>query len=350
VIYQNKLLIYTFWILLLALSPSLLGRPSTDVVYFQNGDRWTCEIKKLEKGYFIVGLSYVDGDVQIDWTNVARIESSQMFVLRDSSGNVYVGQLSMRPDKQAGGDFQIKTGGTTADVPKSRVASIEQTEPSFWHDLHGGLGLGFSYTKGNNQTQYNLDANLAYLRQLWTATVQLQSSFNGSLSAPSNLRNDLSSYAVRTLNRRNYLVLALSDFLRSDEQQLQLRSTVGGAGGKLLKNSERSRLLVLGGVVWTREQYLPAGTTPTFNSAEAVTGLKMEYFRFKTTNYAASVLVYPSLTDPGRLRVDANGSIKYELIHNLYINFSLYLNYDSRPPRPTANSDYGASSSISYSF
>ena len=37
-------------------------------------------------------------------------------------------------------------------------------------------------------------------------------------------------------------------------------------------------------------------------------------------------------------------------IKNLYLNFSTYVNYDSMPPRPTSKSDYGASTSLGWSF
>jgi len=81
-----------------------------------------------------------------------------------------------------------------------------------------------------------------------------------------------------------------------------------------------------------------------------MTGAIFEYFRFKTTNLSMNVFAYPGLSDAGRIRVDTKAVIKYELIKNLYLNFSAYLNYDSNPPRPTSKSDYGASSSVGWSF
>ena len=59
----------------------LEARPKKDVIRFRNGDRWTCEIKKLDHGFLSVGLDYVDGTVQVDWREVARIESPQQFVV-----------------------------------------------------------------------------------------------------------------------------------------------------------------------------------------------------------------------------------------------------------------------------
>jgi hypothetical protein len=56
------------------------------------------------------------------------------------------------------------------------------------------------------------------------------------------------------------------------------------------------------------------------------------------------------MTDPGRIRLDGKASVKYEIIKSLYLNISLYANYDSRPPRSTTQADYGASSGLGYSF
>jgi hypothetical protein len=190
---------------------------------------------------------------------------------------------------------------------------------------------------------------LEYVKRYWLASSQLQSSFSGSLSAPSDLHNDVSTYALRTVSAKNYVVIALSDLLKSDEQQLALRATLGGGAGKILKRTEASRIVVVGGAVWIHERY-ETGGTPVFNSADAMAGAILEYFRFKTTNLSATVFAYPGLSDIGRVRVDSKAAIKYELIKNLYLNFSVYINYDSRPPRPTSKSDYGASSSIGWSF
>jgi Protein of unknown function, DUF481 len=345
----------SYVLLIAVLGPALFGipaaaRPATDILRFKNGDKWTCEIKKLDRGYLYVGLDYVDGTVNVDWRNIESVESTQLFVVTDSDGVVHVGSIST----SSGGTNQItsltvNTGRAPATISRSSVASIQQTESSFWHDFHGGVSTGFNFAKSNSQTQYNLNANVEYVKRYWLASSQWQSSFSGSLSTPSDLHNDLSTYVLRTLSAKNYVVIGISDFLRSDEQQLALRTALGGGAGKILRNTEASRIVLLGGTVWTNERYQTVDT-PTFNSAEGLAGAILEYFRFKTTNLSMTAFAYPGLTDIGRVRVDGKAAIKYELIKNLYLNFSLYLNYDSKPPRPTSKSDYGASSSIGWSF
>jgi putative salt-induced outer membrane protein YdiY len=345
----SSLLFIAVWALALFDAP-LGARPSKDTLLFKNGDRWTCEIKKLDHGYLYVGLDYVDGTVQVDWTKIARIDSPQLFVVIDEQGIVSVGPLSTSntgPDQVP--VLTLRTDQSVTTIRKSEITTIQQTETRFWHNFHGGVSAGSSITKSNNQSAFNFNANVDYRKERWSASTQLEGSFNGSVSAPSNLRRDLTTSAMRLLNRRNYFVIAVSDFLRSDEQQLALRTTLGGGLGKLLLNGERSRFYVLGGAVWTREHYTTT-TPPYFNSAEGLLGAKLEYFRFKTTNCYISTYIYPSMSDPGRIRFDGNTGVKYEIIKDLYLNFSFYVDYDSRPPRATTKGDYGGSSSLGWTF
>jgi hypothetical protein len=339
------------WLWALALFDAQLdARPSKDILRLKNGDKWTCEIKKLDHGYLYVGLDYVDGTVLVDWTKIAGIESPQLFIVMDEKGTVFAGPISSSntgPDQVP--SLRIQSGQSAATILKSDVTSIRQTETRFWHNLHGAVSAGSNFTKSNNQSQFSANANLSYLKRFWSASAEFQSTFTGSVSAPSDLHRDLTLSAMRILNSGNYFAIGVADFLRSDEQQLALRSTLGGGIGKLLLNQERSRFYVLGGAVWTREHYTTT-TPPYFNSAEGLLGARLEYFRFKTTNYYVAAYAYPSMSDPGRIRLDGNTGVKYEIIKDLYLNFSFYVNYDSRPPRATTKSDYGGSSSLGWSF
>ena len=71
----------------------LFGRPKTDALVMKNGDRFTCEIKKLENGVLYAALDYVDGTISIDWAKVARVESNQLFLVHTQSGAVYQGTI-----------------------------------------------------------------------------------------------------------------------------------------------------------------------------------------------------------------------------------------------------------------
>jgi hypothetical protein len=79
-------------------------------------------------------------------------------------------------------------------------------------------------------------------------------------------------------------------------------------------------------------------------------GAQFSTFRFKTLAFGADVSVFPSLSDPGRVRFVANGDVKIELVRNLYWKFRLYENFDNRPPVNAPRNGAGASSSLGWTF
>ena len=67
----------------------------TDILYMNNGDRLTCEIKSLDAGALYIGLDYVDGTITVNWAKVRRLESKRLFIVRLESGLVYTGSLAV---------------------------------------------------------------------------------------------------------------------------------------------------------------------------------------------------------------------------------------------------------------
>jgi len=73
-------------------------------------------------------------------------------------------------------------------------------------------------------------------------------------------------------------------------------------------------------------------------------------FKFSKTNLDATAGLLPALSDPGRLRFNANASYYIKIIGNLKWNISFYGNWDNRPPPGFSGSDYGTSSGLSWTF
>ena len=48
----------------------LFPQANTDVIVMKNGDRFTCEIKGLSAGVLSVKLTYVDGTMAVQWSQV----------------------------------------------------------------------------------------------------------------------------------------------------------------------------------------------------------------------------------------------------------------------------------------
>src|ERR1700743_2352676 len=78
----------------LLFSARLDAQKNTDVIVMKNGDRFTCEIKGLSAGVLSVKLSYIDGTIGVQWSQIAHLESNRLFLVQTESGTVYTGKIS----------------------------------------------------------------------------------------------------------------------------------------------------------------------------------------------------------------------------------------------------------------
>ena len=69
-----------------------------DVVILKNDDRITGEVQKLELGELYFDPDYGNGVFRFDWEDVKRIESTETFIARTSSGSRVVGSIQNDPN------------------------------------------------------------------------------------------------------------------------------------------------------------------------------------------------------------------------------------------------------------
>ena len=61
--------------------------------------------------------------------------------------------------------------------------------------------------------------------------------------------------------------------------------------------------------------------------------------------------MYPSLTEIGRVRLEATGSAKREIVSDFYLALSIFDSFDSRDPTTgQAKNDWGPTLSIGWQF
>ena len=68
------------------LTRPLFARLSTDVIVMKNGDHLTGEIKGLNAGVLYVSMKYILGTSSVQWSEVARLESKQLFIVKTTDG------------------------------------------------------------------------------------------------------------------------------------------------------------------------------------------------------------------------------------------------------------------------
>jgi hypothetical protein len=336
----------------LILVPATLAKRNDDVIVMKNGDHMTGEIKKLQDGQLFFKANYMLDQVSVDWREVERLETKDTFSVVLTNGAIHTGVIGRDSRSQdLERDFFISDPRAAVRVARQQVVSITPVESSAWRQLTGSVDYGYSFTGGNNSTtQSSLAGALGYRAERWSVNVTGSSVFNGQSEGTTTGRNNLRVLYAKNLTARWYAG-ALGELLNSQQQDLTLRATAGGGLGRVLVRTDRTAVGFLSGVLFSREHYSADQNGATqANNAEALFHLKYETYRFKTVNVDAAAYAYPSLTDPGRVRMGLESSMKIELFRNCYWKFSLYENFDTRPPVHAPRNDFGTGASIGWTF
>jgi hypothetical protein len=319
-----------------------------------NGDHMTCEIKGLEAGVLYVSFDYIDGTASVDWSKVARLESTQLFVVKTTGGDVYTGTLRT-PEREADRPVKIEVmevpENESAVVDRSQIVRMIETSDKFWQRFSGDVSFGFIYTKANQSTQYSLSSGTAYVRERWTAGASFNSNLSFNTGVSTSTRNSLSLTAAHLLPPENWFYAGVGGILQSTEQQIAHQSTIGAGIGRYLTNTDRATIQLVGGLAWQGTTY--QSSVPQSNNQNLAVALiyaDARFFKFSKTSFDGTAELLPALSQPGRLRVATNASYYIKIISNLKWNVSFYGNWDNQPPPTLPGSDYGTSSGLSWTF
>jgi hypothetical protein len=320
-----------------------------DVIIMKNGDRFTGEVKSLQSGVLYFDTTYVSANIALDWTQVKEVQSKAMYLITLASGVHVTGRIERTSaDQVHPEDVTIHNEEHDVHVPSADIVELSVQKSSIWRQLKGSLDAGVSFTSGNHQVNVTTNAAAGYTTPKWAAAASLGTSFDDQSGGIKTNRNDLSLGGQRFLSRNSYLG-GLVDFLHSSQQDLDLRTTAGGGYGRYWKRTGTTDFRWLAGVVYTEESFTTV-TSPSDSNAEALLGVDYDSFRFKVGEVHMQVLVFPGLSDYGRIRTTTNNSLMIKLTNNFHFNLTFWDNYDSRPPATAKNNELGLSSGIGWSF
>jgi putative salt-induced outer membrane protein YdiY len=321
-----------------------------DVVIMNNGDHLTGQVKRLQNGFLYVETDYASGNIGLDWNQVQSVESTATYRIVLNNGQRLEGKIEKQSGEKAKTeDFLIREATEDVRVPSAEIVSIDAKKPTFWRELQGAIDFGYSFTSGNSQSTLNADTSVAYVTPGWKASTSFDSTFSGQSGGSQTNREDLQAIFTKFLNRNSF-VSALSDFLHSSQQDLNLRTTLGGGYGRYLKRTTNSNLAWLGGIVYIHESFGTTTSQPSDQNMEAVVGLQYDYIRFNFGEFDSQVRVFPGLTDAGRVRLTTNNLLTIKLRNNFYLAFTLWDNFDSQPPMTARKNELGTSAGIGWSF
>jgi hypothetical protein len=145
----------------------------------------------------------------------------------------------------------------------------------------------------------------------------------------------------------------LALFESNDELSLDLRTSLIAGGGRILRQSNRHRIEVMGGLALTNENSTVTGQEdPSETTLEGVFAADMSWFRFDTPelDVTSQFLLFPSLSNTGEFRTSLDVDFRWEIISDLSWVFTLYHTHDSDPPSLGSENDYGITTSLGWEF
>ena len=246
-------------------------------------------------------------------------------------------------------NFVIGLDRNSLRVKQLEVIRILPADARFWKRLEGSIDFGLSFTSGNDQYQTDLSASTTYRTGTHSFSAAVDSSFSGQPEGDSTRRNQFAFDYRKQLTPR-WFAGGLFSLLHSDQQSLDFRTSAGGLVGYNLKQTEHTRLSVLGGLVGNREKYSATIGQPESTNADALAGVDFITFRFARTDIRSRLSLFPSLTTPGRMRVQATSNLRIKIAKDLWWGFHLYENFDSKPPVNAEKNDLGISTSLGWKF
>jgi hypothetical protein len=333
-----------FALFALSFAVSPLHGQKTDVVVLENGDHITGEIKELTRGR----LSYSTDDmgtVSIEWEHILHITSAEFYEVEMTSGDKYFGQIDPAVE---GRQMVLRVAQFSDTLSMALVVRIIPIEATFWQRLSGYIDLKFNFQQANLVRDLTIGGQVKYRTRKTFNVLNFETYFQKQESAGESSRNSL-GYEINRFVARKWTAL-VSILLEQEEQfDLDRRVILGGGGSLIVTQTNHGSLRTTAELQWTNEQF--KDVEEASNNLEANIGAQGEYYLFDSpkTDISASLSILPNLTDWGRVRIEADARLSYELLSDFTVALTARERFDSRPTSDNRN-NFSTTLSVGWTF
>lgn len=328
---RNRLFIAA---LLVFISSTVFGQQ--DTMYSATGDMIVGEIKSMVRNVLTFDTDYADSEFLVEWDNVKGVRSSSLLIVYTEDGERYVGYLKYTDNEER--MVSLVGEGVNEEFNLNEIVEISTLKQDFWSRIVIYIDAGFSFTKANNVTQFSTNVRTNYKADKWMLGGYFNNvNTNQDDVDPTSRTEGGIDFSYDVLG--NAFAFVGLEFLSNSEQMLDLRTTSKlGAGYYFLRTN---RLFLQGGlgVANANEEY--GGENPSSdNSFEGLAMVEFDAFDIGDFSFRTKISAYPSFSNAGRVRVNGDVSLKWDLPLDFYIKASYTHNFDSDPLIDVPNSDY----------
>ena len=323
-------------IIILLLSETGLAQ-KTDQVTLRNGNVLTGEIKSMKFAKLLIDVDG-PGKIEIKWEYIVKIESNKTLQITMRNGEVFVTTMDSL--------FSVVPFTTL-----NEIVEIIRIKDKFIKRLDGSVNLGFNYAKSSDNAQFTFSSTTTYRRPKKETTLKLNSVLtHNSLDTIVSRKQDVFLDYYRKL-KNSWYANVLFGWQQNTQLGLSSRFLLNGSGGKIIINSNQERLLTGAGLSFNLEDR--GDSTGYISNLEGLLMIQYKKFRyiFPKISIDAQYILYPGLTDWGRVRMDLSVNMSYEFFKDFNVGLSFYDSYDNRPSSKAASSnDFGINFTIGYIF
>ena len=312
---------------------SLFAQSKNDTLIINNGDRLIGKVKSMRRGVLIIDTKYSENDFEIEWRKIDEIYTENYFYVTLTKGKHYYGWLRSSDSLVS----IISRDSAITNTQLNRIVHIIPISKEFKYRFNAEIDIGYRIAKSNNLRQLTASAGLGYKSENWfiAASGNVLSSVQDDVDPIQ--RADANMIYIFIIYNDWYLIPSVS-FLSSTEQKLNSRwNTMLGVGNYLIR-SNTAYWGLAGGVNRNVEDYYDENTDRY--SWEGYLGTELSLFDIGDLNLFTKAVVYPSLSESGRWRLDGELNLKYELPLGFYVKIEFMMNYDNRPVEGAGDMDY----------
>jgi hypothetical protein len=321
-----------------------LAAENVDVIHLRNGDRITCEIKRLDRSLLSISTDPL-GKASVHWGDVADLVSPRRFDVQVESGEHFLGT----PLASAPGSMVLRLDdGTSKTLALTDLIRLAPIGASVWSRVDGNVDAGFSFAQANLETHWTVNGAATYRSPRYQFGANVASQLTAREDADATSRNSLNVNATRSLANRWY-TLAWGQFQQNQELSLELRAVAGGGVGRDLSHTDHRLWSTYVGLAYTHERF---SGEPTDQSAEAAVGGQIDFFTpshedMRITN---SILSYFNVSGRQRVRVEVQSAWRHEFLNDFYWSLNGFESFDGDPPADQKRNDSGVSFTLGWKF
>lgn len=319
--------------------PVFLFAEKTDIVILENGDHLVGEIKFLDQAVLQYSTDAMS-TVNIKWEKIRYIKSTNSFRVENTEGGLLFGMLDT---DTVSAELIVGFGETAERVPLNEVVAISEVEDTFKKGVRFSIDLGFTYTKASDIMQFNFNGDFGYRTLFWDRTLSFRSVLATKTDSTFS-KNQNVDLVLNKLLKNRFFYNGFTSATQNTELGLKMRLALGAGVGRYLLRSNSVILDVGIGAQGTREWKY--GKSKTTNNVEGVFAVEFEKFKLFSPKFNMTIKskIYPNFSDWGRIRLDFEAKMSWEILADFYWGITFYDNFDNKPSETDekkSHNDYG---------